>query len=178
MRISRWWRVSTRTLRTTAMVVAASFALTAAACGGDADTVSTRAPSPAAQATAEEEQPVIKGLPPTPERLAGVWVYDSPYDEPVLVRFNRDGTYAFDNHGNLNTSPGARGTYEVAGRTITFANEGGYACLAGDRWAWEAVGISEGKRLHVVNVGVAEVIDEIDSDCDRAGDETWKRGPA
>jgi hypothetical protein len=114
----------------------------------------------------------LEGLPPTAERLAGIWIVDD--DNPLLVRFSTDGTYAFDNIGSLDTSPAAAGTYEVAGRIIIFTNGRSRICPNGDRYGWRA-SLTEDGRLHVLHLERGEVMDDIEEDCDLAGESTWTR---
>jgi hypothetical protein len=116
--------------------------------------------------------PSLRGLEPTVDGLEGIWIVDD--DNPLLVRFSTDGTYAFDNIGSLDTSPAAAGTYEVAGRIISFTNGRSRICPNGDRYGWRA-GLTEDGRLHVLHLDRAEVIDNIEDDCDLAGESTWTR---
>jgi len=117
-------------------------------------------------------EPSLRGLVPTVDGLAGIWIIDD--DDPLLVRFSPDGTYAFDNIGSLDTDPAAAGTYEVNGRIITFTNGRSRICPDGDRYGWRA-GLTEDGRLHVLHLSTAEVIDDIPDDCDLVGESTWTR---
>jgi hypothetical protein len=123
-------------------------------------------------ATVPAARPYLQGLEPTAERLAGIWVIHD--DNPLLVRFSPDGTYAFDNIGLLDTDPAASGTFEVSGRTITFVEGQSRICPEGDRYGWRASVTTDG-RLHVLHLSTQEVIDDIPDDCDLAGESTWTR---
>jgi hypothetical protein len=116
--------------------------------------------------------PSLRGLVPTVDGLAGIWIIDA--DNPLLVRFSPDGSYAFDNIGSLDTDPAAAGTYEVTGRIITFTNGRSRICPDGDRFGWRA-GLTEDGRLHVLHLSTAVVIDDIPDDCDLVGESTWTR---
>jgi hypothetical protein len=114
-------------------------------------------------------EPPLRGLVPTVEGLSGIWIIDD--DNPLLVRFSPDGTYAFDNIGSLDADPAAAGTYEVNGRMITFTNGRSRICPDGDRFGWRA-GLTEDGRLHVV---YTVVTDDVEDDCDLVGESTWTR---
>jgi hypothetical protein len=114
----------------------------------------------------------LQGLEPSVDGLAGIWIIDD--DNPLLVRFSPDGTYAFDDLGLLDSSPAAAGTYVVNGRIITFTNGRSRICSNGDRYAWRA-GLTEDGRLHALDLGKAVVTDDVEDDCDLVGESTWTR---
>jgi hypothetical protein len=68
-----------------------------------------------------------------------------------MASFAPDGTFALDQSAVIDRRPAARGTFEVAGDTITFTNSGSDVCIEGDVWAWKAV-LSEDGRLHIEHV--------------------------
>lgn len=79
----------------------------------------------------DQDGPGIHGAPPTTENLIGIWHNQSAEEASLLVQFGPDGTYAIDHHGELDTRPYSFGTYEVEGRTVSFAGSAG-------EWEWEA----------------------------------------
>lgn len=103
----------------------------------------------------EPSLPVVEGLPPTTQRLEGIWLRDAlPPAEgsPLLVRFDLDGTVAFDDLGHLDTDPAIRATYTLGDRSIHFTTRGGRACSIDDTWTWRAGVVPDEGRLHIVNV--------------------------
>lgn len=145
-------------------------ALATAACAGGTGRGDNQPSEPQAEATAAEAAATIEGLPPTKNRLAGIWLADEEVT-PLLVRFSPDGTFAIDDGaGPLDTAPAGSGTYEVDGETIRFMNERSRVCNEGDRWTFQAR-LPEDGRLHTV------ITDDAADACSRgAGTElTWTR---
>jgi hypothetical protein len=106
------------------------------------------------EGVAEEIDIDVRGRTPTVERLDGIWLNDggpTPGEPTLLLRFEPDGTVAFDNGGYLDSAPAVIATYEVNGDTISFRTEGGEACREGDDWTWRA-GVPDEGRLHIVFV--------------------------
>jgi hypothetical protein len=61
---------------------------------------------------------------PTAQAIAGEW---DQKDGPLVVWFRPDGTFALDDHGNLE-QPFAEGTYEVERGRIHFASDRNDVC--------------------------------------------------
>lgn len=93
--------------------------------------------SPASGATLGVDlQGPAGGPAPTLQDLAGIWF---PIESPGhLVQFGSDGTFFFDDAGELATLAAVRGTHRVKGDRIVFTIDGGPACEPGDEWSWQA----------------------------------------
>jgi hypothetical protein len=92
----------------------------------------------------------VEGLPPTVERLEGIWFEDpgtGVWGQPVMARFGSDGTFSLGGSEAYWLS----GMYEVEGRTIRFTATGG-ACGSRDGFTWEAGIVADG-RLESVHLG-------------------------
>jgi hypothetical protein len=104
----------------------------------------------------ERDTATIDLLPPTPDRLAGIWArQEGPNLQPtqLLIRFSRNGDVAYDDLGLLDSTPAILGNYSVAGDTITFrAGPESVACEDGDTWAFRASLTQDGQ----LNVEVTE----------------------
>ena len=125
------------------LISVAAVALFLAACGDDSDDEAARQTEEPGEATTEAARPTTEGAPPTTRQLAGIWHNE---EQPMLMRFSRDGTFAIDDGGNLDTKPAAIGSYDIEGDVIAFAAGPGEACEDGDRWEFQA-GIPEDGRL-------------------------------
>ena len=73
-----------------------------------------------------------------PDQLAGVWMVEKVYGKdtdlvsPRVMRFDRDGSFAADQQGELLTEDvDQRGRYQLQGELLTIDVEGGYLCRAG-----------------------------------------------
>jgi hypothetical protein len=94
----------------------------------------------------------LKGLAPTPESLAGIWRRELWEENPLLLRIGRDGTFAFDNHGQIDQGPAIPGTYEVDGDLVHFTvGSDSDACAVGDTWTFR-MGIEPNGRMHTENI--------------------------
>jgi len=99
----------------------------------------------------EKDHATIGLLPPTPDRLTGIWArVQGPDLQPTqfVARFSSDGTFVFDNSGEFDSFPPIVGTYVVQGDTIKFKNEQTAICPVGDRWAFRAT-LSRDGRLDI-----------------------------
>jgi hypothetical protein len=86
------------------------------------------------------------GVPPTPERLAGIWYEDrntGSYPEPIMATFGTDGTFTIG--GVVDGEYWNTGTYRTEGHTIVLTVTGG-RCNAETEWTWDAT-IMAGGRL-------------------------------
>jgi hypothetical protein len=97
-------------------------------------------------------------VPIRPDQLTGVWLLEEVYgrltsiEGALLMRFNRDGTFAADPEGLLFAGGQAvRGTYRVDGALLRITAKAGYACLRGERNTWRA-SISADGRLQMAFV--------------------------
>jgi hypothetical protein len=127
-------------MKWTLVALAAAFALAMVGCGGgDEDTEAVMSPD---ERTAE-------GAPATADDLAGIWLIEEGIEDPLLFRFDPDGSFAADWVGRLAATPAAAGTYEVDEGTVTLANGKSDVCARGDSWAWDA-GIPEEGRVDVI----------------------------
>jgi hypothetical protein len=109
----------------------------------------------------ERENATIGLLPPTRDRLAGIWArVQGPDFQPaqLLVRFGSDGKFVFDDSGEFDFFPGILGTYDVNGDTITFKTGPKITACPHDSWAFRA-SLSQDGRLDI------EVIEEGTSRC-------------
>ena len=91
-------------------------------------------------------------LPPTPERLAGIWArVQGPDLQPTqfVARFSTDGQFVFDNSGEFDSYPAIVGTYAVQGDTISFGTTSTETCPIADKWAFRAT-LSQDGRLDIV----------------------------
>jgi hypothetical protein len=72
----------------------------------------------------------------TAQAIVGKW---DQKDGPLVVWFRPDGTFALDDHGNLE-HPYAEGTYEVQRGRIHFASDPNGEC-GGAEWTWNGFAI-------------------------------------
>lgn len=94
----------------------------------------------------------LNGAAPSTDALVGVWLFDGgpdPAEPGMLMSFQDDGTFAIDAFGTLDTSPATRGTYELAGRHISFLVEPSARCPTGETFTFRAAVPADG-RLHTV----------------------------
>jgi hypothetical protein len=144
--------VACRTVRWGALLALATATALAAACGGGEE--DARPAEPSGETAIEREappagteEPVVAGEPPGEEGLAGIWLLDG---SDRLMRLSRDGTFAIDDRGTLDTEPAVAGTFALEERTVRFASAGSALCEEGDRWSWEAGIIEEGRMETIV----------------------------
>ncbi len=78
-----------------------------------------------------------------PSRLVGVWIVQDVYGPDTylsglhLMRFGRDGSFAADPEGGLDSSDvGVRGHYLLRNELLTIEVDGGYGCEAGTHATW------------------------------------------
>lgn len=83
------------------------------------------------------------GPPATPQDLRGVWVLESATGvgpdlvSTLLMRFDADGTFAWDSTGHLfDSARAADGDYELDGRRLTVTVDAVTACRAGGSYTW------------------------------------------
>jgi hypothetical protein len=78
-----------------------------------------------------------QGIPASISNLRGIWYL---VGSSALISFARDGTYAYDDNGTLDTNPLDSGTYEAADSSLTLTSgSDSLTCKAGDILAVENV---------------------------------------
>jgi hypothetical protein len=101
----------------------------------------------------DKKHATIGLLPPTPDRLAGIWAQvEGPSFQPteLLIRFGPGDNVVFDDSGQIDSLPAVLATYAVNGNTIRFRTTvGSAACPEGDTWAFQA-GLRQDGRLDIV----------------------------
>lgn len=110
--------------------------------------------SPSSSASADiDVAGSTKGRPPSEEEVEGVWLV--PEEDSLLIQLGPDGSFFLDNEGDLAVAPPVLGTYELGEDSIDFTIDGGYACTAGDGWAWTANLVDDG-LLHISHTKAAQ----------------------
>lgn len=112
----------------------------------------------AAHATALRDHHLVACTPTstlTRAQVAGVWLLDetgggvSWLADRLLVRFGRDGSFAWDAEGDLlRELPAGRGRYVLAGDRLRLRMTGGDGCRPGDAFAWWTTALPD-HRLHL-----------------------------
>ena len=92
----------------------------------------------------------VDGTVPTNETMAGLWLNQGPSWPGLMAQFGRDGSFAFDDQGELGVSPANVGTYQIDGHVVTFTSgSGGDTCSTGESFSmW--VGVRDDDQLHGV----------------------------
>jgi hypothetical protein len=142
----RWVKVSL------AAVAATALAAPLAGCGGGDEP-----PNGEAEEVASPEERTAAGETPIRSELVGIWLVDEiDFEGRLLVSFNRNGTFAIDDRGLLDTTPAAAGNYRLDGKLIMFESSGSDICTEGDTWAFEAGVPDEGRLTTVVREDAAD----------------------
>jgi hypothetical protein len=122
------------------------------------DDVEVRLPYDGAAALLEYQRAVCAGAAPVDRGdLAGVWALQTVYgpetymEGELLMRFNRDGSYAMDFEGGLfSRDVDVWGTYRIERRLLTLMPRSGAVCGLGDNSTWRpAVDAEEGSLTMV-----------------------------
>ncbi|MGH3333525.1 MAG: hypothetical protein ACRDPJ_19680 [Nocardioidaceae bacterium] len=93
---------------------------------------------------------VPTGSVPARKELLGTWLVERAHQfaGEMLIRLNRDGTFAMDPENQLFTDPGARGTFTLHGDWVALHTRGGSDCEAGDEAIWR-VSLLESGELRI-----------------------------
>ena len=136
--------------------------------GSDDETLSPTEPVPTPTSTSlsAADRTFLVGDAPTAEELAGVWRLDNPTVSRMLFMFTADGSFSYDDTGQLSADPMVHGTFVVDGDTIGVDVDGGTAACAGRTLSLRAA-MAAGGGLHIVPVGLG------DFDCDRPFRPQW-----
>ena len=105
-----------------AVVVAGVGAIAFQAVGEDGKVAEPANPSPS---VSDVYDYWFTGALPTPQLIDGFWREDNG---GISMLFSKDGTVQIDEQGSVYSNPGAWGTYEISGDTITMNLTGGDKC--------------------------------------------------
>jgi hypothetical protein len=94
----------------------------------------------------------VQGAAPKLESLSGIWLFDGGPDggeTGMLMRFDREGTFAIDAYGSLDSAPATRGTFRIDGDQVDFEVDPSARCPTGETFTLR-VGVSADGRLDSV----------------------------
>ncbi len=114
----------------------------------------------------DSDRAFLRGTPPIPDTLRGLWRLDNPTDSRMLMMFTPDGKVAYDDTGQLTGNPLVSGTYAIDDDLVTVAVTGGQAGCSGQELGFRGA-MNGGGTVHLIPV------DAEPTSCDRPFRTQW-----